>query len=567
MTLGLLAYYAGASVLMTWPLATHLRTAIPGMLGDNWYYVWLIGWFQKAIFQLGINPLFVPFHNYPQGWNLAYTEITLSNVLLALPFSLLGGPVLAYNLVNLLSFVLSGLVVQAWVAKITKNRAAGLVSGTLFAFTPYRLAHLHGHLPLMGTQYLALHFAGLYFLLQERKVNWKYAAVAGVGFGMAALSSMYYLYMSLVISSLLIAGYLLLAARRDWSHPALWRNLLIAGAIALPFIVVALAPYLQLGLQGKANHREFSDVDSWSASFPDFVLPSPDHFLWGDWVDANFDRQLWIEKHHYLGIGATFLVLYAIIDKKGRRGNRRMEAVLGFGVACAIILAMGTTLHWYREQVIFQVPAFLRTIIRHEQTPLYLPNYYLFRYLPFYDGMRVLSRYGIYASLFLAVLAGIGFHRLQQAVTFRRLSSALPVVALVLAGIEFNITPYPLSEVKMRPVDEWLAAQPGEGAFVQFPIDQSTRPDLIYTTLHQEKPFLGMFYGAYLPPESEKMIARMRNFPNRRTVRDLREREVEFVLVDASAYPNWPEFRRRLLSFDLVEVAVLEDQHVYRFVP
>jgi hypothetical protein len=566
--LAVLAYYAGATVLMTWPVVTRLRTAIPGLHGeDNWYYVWLIGWFQKALFQLGRNPLFVPFHNYPYGWSLAYTEITLSNVALALPFSLLDGPVLAYNLVSLLSFILSGLVVHAWVASITGNRAAGLVGGTLFAFAPYRLAHLYGHFPLMGTQYLALHFAGLYFLLQEREPRWKTAALAGMGFGLAALSSMYYLYMTAILSGLFVLGYLLFTGRRTLVRPAFWKNLLASIGIALPFTLIAVAPYLQLGLQGNANHREFEYVDLWSASLPDFFLPSPAHFIWGDWINAHFDRLLWIEKNLYLGVVAFFLVLFVFFYRRASRGTGRMEVLLGFGLVCAVVLAMGTTLHWYSEQVLLKVPAFLQEFVQRDQIPVYLPNYFLFRYLPFYDGMRAWSRYGIYATLFAAVLAGIGLDRLQRLVPHRRLAMTIPVLALVIIGVDFKIMSYPLTEVKVRPVDEWLADQPGEGAYVQFPIDQSTRPDLIYASLDQEKPFLGMYYGAYLPPEFEKLYKRLHNFPTRWTVGVLRSREVEFILVDASAYPNWPELRRKILSFDLVEVAVVEEQHVFRFVP
>ena len=88
---------------MTWPLLTHLTTHVIGEKGgDNWYFVWLIGWFEKALFELKQNPLIVQFHNYPSGWNLAYSEITPATVLTALPISLLSSPVLAYNFVSLL---------------------------------------------------------------------------------------------------------------------------------------------------------------------------------------------------------------------------------------------------------------------------------------------------------------------------------------------------------------------------------------------------------------------------------------------------------------------------------
>ena len=220
---------------MTWPLPTHLATHVIGEKGgDNWYYVWLIGWFEKALFELKQNPLVVQFHNYPIGWNLAYSEITPATILTALPVSLISNPVLAYNFVSLLSFVLSGLIVYWWVNSLTKNPAAGLVSGTLFAFAPYRLAHVYGHLPLLGTQYLALHYAGLFSLLQQRSLNWKYALITGIGLGLASLSSMYYLYLSLIISTMIILGYILIAERQAPRRRVFWQNLLASSIIALP---------------------------------------------------------------------------------------------------------------------------------------------------------------------------------------------------------------------------------------------------------------------------------------------------------------------------------------------
>ncbi len=50
-----------------------------GQVGDNIYFVWMIGWFKKALFDLHVNPFNVWFLNYPEGWSLAYTEITRRN--------------------------------------------------------------------------------------------------------------------------------------------------------------------------------------------------------------------------------------------------------------------------------------------------------------------------------------------------------------------------------------------------------------------------------------------------------------------------------------------------------
>ena len=93
---------------MTWPLSRQMGDMLIGGTGDNLYYVWLIGWLQKAIFSLHINPLVVPIFNFPYGWNLAFSEITPVNSLPAVLISYLGNPTLAYNLILLTSYVLTG---------------------------------------------------------------------------------------------------------------------------------------------------------------------------------------------------------------------------------------------------------------------------------------------------------------------------------------------------------------------------------------------------------------------------------------------------------------------------
>src|SRR3990170_588456 len=563
-------YFSASTLLMTWPLPTHLATHVIGEKGgDNWYYIWLIGWFEKALFELKQNPLFVQSHNYPLGWNLAYSEVTPLTILTALPVSLISGPVLAYNFVSLLSFVLSGLIVYWWVTSLTKNAAAGLVSGTLFAFAPYRLAHVYGHLPLLGTQYLALHYAGLYFLLQQRFFNWKYAIIAGIGLGLASLSSMYYLYMSLIVSTIIVLGYIFIAERQALARGVFWQNLLASALIALPIVILAVFPYLQLGMQGNANHRLLGEVDEWSASLPDFFLPAPVHIIWGKWVFTHFDRSLWIEQTVYIGMIGLFLSGYALINRKKAPIKAWVEKLLVFGIVCGMILAMGTSLHWFRQQVTITVPEIVQRWVPKSKVPIYLPNYFLFNFLPFYDGMRVWMRYGIYVNLFAAVLAGIGFARLIQSIkakNHRMISNLVLLMTIVLIGIDFYIAPFPLSEVEVRPVDLWLAAQSDEDAVVQFPIELSIQPELIYATLIHSKPFLGMYYGAYLPYDFfQRIYPILKKFPDKKSVKLIHEKGAEYILVDESKYLDWEGTKQAIESFGLSEIVELDGQHVFRF--
>ena len=48
-------YYCIMTVIMTWPLIGKMGRSMVGQVGDNIYFVWMIAWIKKAIFELGVN--------------------------------------------------------------------------------------------------------------------------------------------------------------------------------------------------------------------------------------------------------------------------------------------------------------------------------------------------------------------------------------------------------------------------------------------------------------------------------------------------------------------------------
>ncbi len=534
-------FFCAAAIFMTWPMVLQLNSAVIGSLGDNVYYVWLMGWFPKALFQYHINPLFVPFHNFPEGWPLAYTEITLSNVILGLPFTLLGGEVLGYNMTLLLSFVLSGWLVYRWTAEITGNRWAGLVAGTIFAFSPFRMSHAYGHLPLMGTQWLVLHFMGMYSLLVKEKITLSAVLCAGLGFGLAALSSMYFLYMTAIMSVVFVLGYCVIVNWRMIFSRHLWLKMAAAGAVALPLLGLAVFPYLQLARNGDANHRPIEEVDMFSASPVDFLLPAPTNSLWGEEISKLFPPKLWIERYVYLGavpLILTFIAGWFIFRQ--HKQTRRMFVWGVLMVLAAIILAMGTHLRLTEEFI---------SIGQHH---IPLPNYLLFKYLPFYNSMRAWERYGVFADLFISILGGVGFAILADRLRGRRWLAALFIVSLILIGMDFHLN-FNWTELHPQPLDLWLAQQPGTGSVVQFPIYESSKSGYVYGSLIHQKPLLGMYYGAYFPASYKSILPDLADFPNDASIAILKQRGVQYVVVDAAQYPQWGEMQTKLDKFPLIK--------------
>lgn len=551
------------TVLMTWPLTLHMSDSVIGWVGDNFYFVWLIGWFQKALFVLHQWPINVPSLNYPEGWNIAYNEITPAMVLIALPASLIGGPTFGYNLSIFVSFVLSGLGVYVWVYHLTRNNVAALIAGVVFAYAPYRISHMLGHLNLMGTQWLPFYFFLLGRSLDMPARSVRTIVLAAVLLGLIAWTSQYYLYMTLILSAIYVLAYVLFVDRRVWLRRETWARLAIFGVVAVPLMVMAIMPYLLIAAQNNLPPRTFEEVRIWSASPTDFLLPSVQHVVWGDWVRQHVDRTLWIENTLYLGSIALLLALLALVmHLKMETPRRRHLRVLAFTGVLAFVLALGTDLHWMGRTVEVDVPAFIQTVHPYERTFLPLPGYFLFKYLPFYANMRVWMRYGIFVSLFVSLLAGIGMAWLMAGLRSTTARWAA-VAVLVLVIVDVLPRPHALVQVSGRPVDSWLAMQSGQGAVAQFPFVQATNPEQTYFTLVHQKPFIGGFFAAFATPQFQRIQPVLAAFPDASSVALLRELGVQWVIVDTRQYPDAAQTGRAIEALGLRPIGMFEHQYLY----
>ena len=185
--LWVILYFTVMTVVMTWPLVTRMGDSMVGLVGDNIYFVWMICWFKKALFDLGVNPFNIWFLNYPEGWSLAYTEITQANLAIAMPFYFIGGEVFAYNMAMIFTFVLSGLGMYLWVRQLSGRWDAALLAGTVYAFIPYHFAHFRiGHLNLSGMQWFPFYFMCLWDLLKRQDWSWKTVLLGGIALGLIA---------------------------------------------------------------------------------------------------------------------------------------------------------------------------------------------------------------------------------------------------------------------------------------------------------------------------------------------------------------------------------------------
>ena len=559
-------YFLALAVVVTWPLVLHLGDSVVGQYGDNLYFIWIIGWVKHALLDLHVSPLFTYMLNYPQGWALASTEISPAQTLPALLFFPLG-PTFGYNVVALLSFVLTGVFACVWVARRTGSIWAGVIAGTVVAVSPLRISHfLVGHLNLIGTQWVVLYFMSLYAALDPRNRSSAWCFLSGISLGLVGFTSMYYLYMSLVLTLVFVVGYAVLVCPGGLRHWWLWARLARTFGLALPLVLIAAFPSLDAAASGVLPLRRGEIITPYSASPTDYLLPFTGHPLWGDWIGAHFDRSYWIEASLYLGVVASLLAVFGSVTGLRSRSDRGTTFHLLLMVVAAFVLSLGSSLHWLSDPVTVHLPAWLHWLSAPDGQGLLLPGSLLDRYLPFYASMRVWMRYGFFVILFVAVLAGSGAAWLIRR-SGPRLGSVLGAVFLGLCLLDFLPPTMSLTRVEGRPVDAWLRQQPATGAVAQFPFVEAadSQAQIFYTLVHM-KPYIGSNYGSFATSQYNSVRFILEEFPNPESIRCLRDLGVRYVVVDDEWYDARDEMddvHLALTRHGATRAVVLAGQHVY----
>jgi hypothetical protein len=554
---GQVIYFVLLTLAFTRPLYKHLTTHIAGGLGDNLYFIWQIGWFKQAIFDLNQLPFHSFLLNFPYGYNLATTEIAPLQLAFALPFALGGQLVLGYNISMLLTFVLAGLSMSYWVKHLTGSKAAGLLAGTAYAFLPYHMVHfLSGHLNISAIQWFPLYFWGFTAILTEEEKSPRNIWLLAIGLSGVALTSQYYLYTTFVVSALMLLIYFVFLQRRQFLNGRIWKQFLLAGLISIPALAVGILPYMLVHNGGEA--RTLQDVMQFSAGLSDYLLPFTRQFLWGKWVWQNFPRDLWNEATLYVGLPVTALAVFAFIRRK-RSGQQALFQLFVAGFIISLILSMGTNLTWMEQPVTVNPDSWLGRLFNNPDGLIYLPGYFFFKTIPFYDIMRAWMRIGVFALLFNCAAAGVGLAWLLE-----RWPKWRPLLAVLFIGLvllDFYVTPNSLSAVKPREVDLWLAEQP-YGGQVQLPLKQSYEEYSLYYTLTSQKPIIGVIrtFPSNRYFELNPLLA---NFPDAASVAALQEQQLTYVVLDESHYPPTEAFIQACESLGMQFQVSLDGQTVF----
>jgi hypothetical protein len=543
-----LALYAVLTVALTWPFAANLRVMDAG---DSAFFAWEIGW---TVHALKTDPSQLPHANifHPLRYTLGMDEPVLGTTLLVLPLAALtDDAVLLYNVVRLLTFLLSALTAY-WLAKeLGVGEWIALLAGALFAFSPIRTDQV-AHLSTLGTQWWPLVL--LFTIRFARAGRTKDALLAAAAFVLAFLACGYH-------------GVIAVAVLPPFLAVLFWGRggRLKAGALAAVLAGLALLPVWWMhhaALDPERYARGTEETILYSAPVESFLSTSAWNRVYGEVTDA---ARTVGPNNLFPGLVVPGLVLAGVIAvrRSGERPSREAVALGALAVA-AVLVALGPRIRAFGHDLGPGPWALLRDAV------------------PLFRMIRVTSRAGVFLALPLTLLAAMALARLKP--------KPVALAAIGLLGLgETLIAPIPMPQwsklIDTRreppPVYRWIAEQPGRDPIVHLPMldvyGLERRPAfhesvyMVYSTLHW-KPLVNGYAGIE-PRRYVEIRDLARSFPSAAFLDALRAIGTRYVILHRKGYGpfQWERLQKgmpgALASGALREVATLGSDAVYELGP
>lgn len=507
------AGYLAIAIALLAPLSLHPGSRLPDD-GDAPQGVWIVWWSANHLFDGRLLDANV-YYPHPKG--LLYSEPLLVQGLLARPLlALFGEPVLAVNLLTILTFAMSAFAFHLLARNMVGSDRGAALGALVYAFSTYSLSQL-ARLQLVSLQWLPLALLSLHrFVAGDRKRDAGLFALFSLLHG---LSCLYYLsFYALTLAFVLPAC---LASLPGWRVGL--RRLMLLSAVSLP-AVLALAllarPYIDLyDRYGFTGEQPVFDLAG-------FLLPPAGGPLLGGLraPDAPGGQYFLGYLTLLVGLGG------AVVAFRGRRqGRGALWFAYGALGVTAILLAAGPE---------------VRILDRKWAPGLFS---YLADFGPF-GKLRELVRFSVLTQLALGLFAARAGAALAARLPRRTATLALLSLALLMVGERWSIaftrgTELPVG-ARLPPVYRWLADQPGQEPLVELPVrpyrlTRLTSFDALYSTVHQKPTVFGR--PSFFPPAYELLQWELRDFPDGRSFHLLSALGVRNVLV----HPARWEGRRR----------------------
>lgn len=538
----MLTYLTVFTVCLTlavlYPYSLHPASGLPNSV-DPVFYAWNL--FHNATNALkGMSALLDTNMFYPLTNTIAYSDTMWGISLFINPVIwITHNPVLAENIAIFLSFPLSAAAMFLLAMYITGNPLAAAAGGLFYAFSYPRLSQI-GHLPTVSNQWLPLYVLYLLKFLDEGTT--KNAAYIFLFYILALASSMYFgVFLIPVTAVIMIAD--LYNKFRQKSLSEFGKRMRTILPLILPFFIVigiCVFPYVRLKIENPEIKRSMDDLTHLRAEPVDFISILPTSLIKFTGLPIQVNE-------HALYPTVTLLMLSAAALFKLKKKFRLFAATFLIIGIVSLVLSFG-------NEYAFSFGPYSTGTLR-------LPYYYLYKFVPIFQIVRVTARFYIFVILSLSVLAAIGLTQLIEKKNRRFIAYA--GVLLFLLEIWQIRTPYvTVPDMKSVPaVYRTIKSFPEPVAIAELPVSlfyhgdkmeeqlykQFTdlkEPDtyaletyrLYYSTYHGKHMING--YSGYLPDTYNRLSESLESFPSDYSIGKLRDIGITHTVVHLWQYDD-----------------------------
>lgn len=221
------------TILYSYPAIFHLSNYLIGGTTDSWQFPWNSFIFREQIAHFS-DPYFTDYIYYPVGTSLLLHSYTEFNGFVSVLLSPLCGIIAAHNVAVMLSTFLSGIGTYLLARRITNHSVASLFAAVAFAFSPFRMISILGHVNFALTQWIP--FSIWAFLRMGEEPRTRNSFLTALMVALTCYSNYYYgIFLAVAFCLILLFGTWRFPR---WRSPKLLTHLLLAGF----FTAILLAP-------------------------------------------------------------------------------------------------------------------------------------------------------------------------------------------------------------------------------------------------------------------------------------------------------------------------------------
>ncbi len=313
------------AVIVTWPVAAHIGTAMVGPGGDDQLgYLqdfWYFANFGIPLLQDGWQSLVgAPFANpIPAMPNLTLAVTLVPAAVLTKAF----GGVVAYNLLTLAGLALTGAAMYLLGRWVGLGLAASSWAGVAYMIFPYHLLAAQSFVTLVPYWCFPLLLMAL--LAWTRGPTWRNGIAVILAVALSALTFPYFVVMALLMAVVaVVVSYLRQGGAEGWSRALAPPALLVAGLgafVVLPLKIVAAANPAT-GSDGRV--RTLDEVTNLGPTLSEFIIPPRNSPFFSGFAGENWYAlgSVGGERLVYIGAGAIVLLAPGLI--LGFRHVRRL---------------------------------------------------------------------------------------------------------------------------------------------------------------------------------------------------------------------------------------------------